>query len=88
MEQFDFDKLQTALNNVNHAAGIISSGAALLGSSQQSALLKINELAQAFYALQREIAEKDAKIAELEEALKAKEPENGGDQRYNNARTL
>ena len=75
MGNFDFQQLQSALANVNNAAGVISGGASLLATAQQNALQMVSTLAQSYQQLQAELEEKTAKVAELEAIVAAEKKE-------------
>lgn len=75
MADFDFEKLQSNLTNVNNILSILSGSVSLIGNAQQESLKSVSELAQAYQQLQAELAEKNARIAELEAEL-AKQKED------------
>ena len=75
MADFDFEKLQSNLTNVNNVLSILAGGVSLIGNAQQEALKSVSELAQAYQQLKAELEEKDMKIAELEAEL-AKQKED------------
>ena len=75
MADFDFEKLQSNLTNVNNVLSILAGGVSLIDNAQQEALKSVSELAQAYQQLKAELEEKDMKIAELEAEL-AKQKED------------
>ena len=84
MENFNFEQMQVALNNVNAATQTVGGAAALLVSAQQSFHGQVALLAQAYQGAQEQIAEQAAKIAELEAIVgaqaqheQAQEADNG-----------